>query len=234
MPSLADRMRAWFRPLHPRGPAAGYHGQFGQDQYLNEQIFKGRRDGVFVEIGSAEPVELNNTFFFEQALGWRGLLIEARQAACDRLARERDAEVVRACIGEKPGRGIFLDFGWLAGLAAYLGPAEYALIEKYNGRENEVKAAWVDVAPLSSILEARGLRRIDLLCLDTEGSEFAILKTIDFASVEIGVILCESNSEENRAQIAALLDGHGFAFHKLLGVDAVYLNRRLYGGAAPA
>ena len=205
-----------------------YNGQFGQDQYLDEKIFKGRRDGLFVEIGSAEPVQLNNTFYFEKKLGWRGLLIEARKSACDRLSRSRASEVINACIGEKPGRSIFLDFNWLAGLAPYMGPAEYALIEKYNGHESKVKAYWVDVAPLSSILAARGLRSIDLLCIDTEGAEFAILRTIDFASVEIGVILCESNSAENSGRIAELLAGHGFVFHKRLGTDDLFLNKRIY------
>jgi hypothetical protein len=43
----------------------------GQDRFLLDQFFQGKRDGVFVEIGAAETASA--TLFFERFMGWRGL-----------------------------------------------------------------------------------------------------------------------------------------------------------------
>ena len=50
--------------------------QVGQDKILDEQIFKGKRDGVFVEVGALDGFGASNTYFFEKERNWSGLLIE--------------------------------------------------------------------------------------------------------------------------------------------------------------
>lgn len=40
-----------------------YVSQFGQDQFLDQELFRGAEDLFFVEIGSADPVQINNTYF---------------------------------------------------------------------------------------------------------------------------------------------------------------------------
>jgi hypothetical protein len=54
-----------------------YHSEHGQDRWLNENIFKGRRNGVFVEFGALDGIYTSNSLFFERELGWTGVLIEA-------------------------------------------------------------------------------------------------------------------------------------------------------------
>ena len=53
-----------------------FFSQAGQDAYLDERVFKGKRDGVFVEIGGYDGVTGSNCLFFELIRGWTGLLIE--------------------------------------------------------------------------------------------------------------------------------------------------------------
>ncbi len=45
----------------------------GQDRYVFETFFRGRRDGVFLEIGTAPGAQAQNTLFFERFLDWSGV-----------------------------------------------------------------------------------------------------------------------------------------------------------------
>ncbi len=50
--------------------------QVGQDKILDEQIFKYKKNGVFVEVGALDGFGASNTYFFEKERNWSGLLIE--------------------------------------------------------------------------------------------------------------------------------------------------------------
>lgn len=52
-----------------------YNGAAGQDKFvLNVNKFK--RDGYFLEFGSQEPINANNTYLLESEYGWKGLMFE--------------------------------------------------------------------------------------------------------------------------------------------------------------
>jgi hypothetical protein len=60
--------------------------QAGQDVFAYE-VNGRKRDGVFLEIGTNDPVSINNTFALEE-LGWRGLLVDNSpdsMLACEKL-----------------------------------------------------------------------------------------------------------------------------------------------------
>jgi hypothetical protein len=66
-----------------------FFSRAGQDQFLFEYFFRGRRDGVFVDVGSAALADASNTLFFERFLGWQGLCIEQDAQAFARLREQR-------------------------------------------------------------------------------------------------------------------------------------------------
>jgi hypothetical protein len=201
-----------------------YNSQFGQDEFLDNIIFKNAENLSFAEIGAADPIEINNTYFFEKHRGWNGVLIEARPSACDRLRSERSSEVVNACISRKKGRSIFLDYGVLAGLCKYMGEREHEYIEQYNSKQNEVRASWVDTIPLWDILRDRNITHLHFLGVDVEGAEIPILETIDFASVFIDVIMAEANSPEAGGKLDEFLNREGYSLKKVVGVDRIYVH----------
>ena len=51
-------------------------GQFGQPVYLDMVVFKGLRDGFFIEAGADDFETDSNTLLFELQRGWTGLLVE--------------------------------------------------------------------------------------------------------------------------------------------------------------
>ena len=52
--------------------------QIQQDLILDQQIFKGKSNGVFVEVGALDGFGASNTWFFEMERNWSGLLIEPK------------------------------------------------------------------------------------------------------------------------------------------------------------
>jgi hypothetical protein len=49
--------------------------QAGQDMFV-ATVLNGQRNGTFLEIGTNNPVEINNTYMLETEYGWRGLLVD--------------------------------------------------------------------------------------------------------------------------------------------------------------
>jgi hypothetical protein len=63
-----------------------FHSQIGQDRFLLEHFFRGRRGGVFVDIGAYDREMFSNTLFFERSMGWRGLCVEPLPSAFTKLS----------------------------------------------------------------------------------------------------------------------------------------------------
>jgi hypothetical protein len=64
----------------------------GLDRFLLEQFFRGKRNGVFVEIGAGAD---STALFFERQMGWRGLCTTPDPARIAALAAERSSP---ACV----------------------------------------------------------------------------------------------------------------------------------------
>ena len=60
-----------------------------EDLALYEQFFQGQRNGLFAEMGALDGIALSNTYAFENAMNWTGVLIEANPTACTPLFRNR-------------------------------------------------------------------------------------------------------------------------------------------------
>ena len=52
-----------------------YHGQALQDKFVLS-VLKNKKNGTFVEIGSHEPVRINNTYILEAEYDWKGIMID--------------------------------------------------------------------------------------------------------------------------------------------------------------
>lgn len=66
-----------------------YYGQFELDKYLNDTIFKNKRDGFFVEAGAYDGVEESTCKFFEDSLNWTGINFEPVPEIYNLLTKNR-------------------------------------------------------------------------------------------------------------------------------------------------
>lgn len=52
-----------------------FYSQLGQDSVVFS-LFKEKRDGTFLDIGCSVPKHINNTYFLEKNLNWKGLSLD--------------------------------------------------------------------------------------------------------------------------------------------------------------
>jgi len=52
-----------------------YHSQVGQDKFVANAL-KFKNNGFFVEFGSQDPININNTYTLEKEFGWKGIMFE--------------------------------------------------------------------------------------------------------------------------------------------------------------
>ncbi|MGI8984553.1 MAG: FkbM family methyltransferase, partial [Acidimicrobiales bacterium] len=110
VPSWSPRLhalksRAVYRAI---APVEGYHSQYGQDQFLDNEVFRGQRGGVFVDVGANDGVSFSNTLLLERERGWRGLCIEPHPRAFEQLVRNRTCDCFNGTMGAEKGVGRFL------------------------------------------------------------------------------------------------------------------------------
>jgi hypothetical protein len=110
------------------GDVVQFYSQVGQDRFLFENFFCGKRDGIFVDIGAYDGEKFNNTLFFERFMGWRGLCVEPLPSAFAKLVARRKAICQQVCVTDFVGEDEFTEAittiaeGMLSGLTRHFDP----------------------------------------------------------------------------------------------------------------
>src|SRR5205823_12423666 len=79
--------------------------QLGQDKVVDEYL-RGKRNGVFVDIGAYDGVTFSNTLMLENERDWTGICIEPLPDVCAALRKNRRCICVQACIGNREDREV--------------------------------------------------------------------------------------------------------------------------------
>jgi FkbM family methyltransferase len=182
--------------------------QLGQDLFaLSACEF--RHGGFFVEVGAAGGVDLSNTYLLERSFGWSGILAEPARCWHDSLTAARTAIIDQRCVWATSGEE--LEFAETAE-AEYSTVAIYASEDHHRDRRQNPRVYPVATVTLADLLrEHNAPSRIDYLSVDTEGSEYEILREVPFNRWSFGAITVEHNCQEpRRSQISDLLARNGY------------------------
>ncbi len=201
-----------------------FYSQYQQDQYAYENFFKGKRNGVFVDIGAHDGVTLSNTYFFEKSMGWTGICVEPIPEVFARLKANRKCICVEGCIFDKRSTVPFLKIsGWaemLSGIVQNYDPRHVKRLQweiDLNGGKSEI--IQVKCHNLNQLLLDNNMLHIDYLSIDTEGGELGILQSIDFSTIDIDVLEVENNYHE---PFREFLEPLGYQKITDLGPDEIY------------
>lgn len=72
-----------------------FYSASGQDRFVFESFFRGRRDGVFLDVGTAPGAQPHNTLFYERLLDWSGLRAAAPTDATQVTSLLEQRELLR-------------------------------------------------------------------------------------------------------------------------------------------
>lgn len=192
-----------------------YHSQCGQDAYLDTHVFRGLRNGVFVEIGAWDGVDLSNTVFFERERGWTGLLVEPLPDRYAKLVTQRTAASENVAVSDVEGTVDFLSVSgptsMLSGIISNYDPRHIVRINNEAEQLNATKTIiQVPSRRLDTLFRKHNLTRIHYLSVDVEGSELQVLRSIDFNAVYIDVIGFEHNYADKTPEVLAYLRLYGY------------------------
>jgi FkbM family methyltransferase len=150
-----------------------YHSQHGEDRWIVHNCVL-PDSGVFVEMGAGDGIELSNTYHFEQR-GWTGLLIEPNPFVREALHRNRKCAIMHCAIGNpEESRPYFVH-----------------RIPGWSGFDRGGRQVDVEVKRLDTALMDAGITHIDLLSLDTEGTELEIWRTFDHRRWNPRIVIVE-------------------------------------------
>ena len=202
-----------------------YCSQLGQDRFIDE-FFKEKRNGVFLDVGANDGVYISNTLFLEKERGWTGICIEPLPVEFNKLTENRSSINLNICVSDFEGE---TDFTYVEGYANMLSGMsdEYnpthmerilGEVNHYGGKIHNIKAP---VKTLQSVLDKHNILDIDFCSIDTEGSEFSIVKSIDFNRTNIKVFIIENNYKETN--IEEFLATKGYYLYTKLEWDDVFV-----------
>jgi FkbM family methyltransferase len=205
-----------------------FYSQSGQDKFCYNHFFKGKKNGVFVEVGADDGLDRSNTIFFEK-LGWTGMCIEASPSRFKNLAKNRECICENYAITNMEGKKEFLDInGYGKGLSGLVDKYDPRHINRINReikdpRNKSHQIVSVDCNTLSKLLEKHNITHVDFCSIDTEGNELEILKTIDFKKYNFNIFTIENNYKTK--DIKEYMTKQGFVFVKKVGADEIYRNK---------
>jgi len=154
-----------------------YYSQCGEDQWLarNLQI---PSHGVFVDVGAGDGKSASNTLFFEER-GWSGLCIDADPRNVISLAKRRKTAIWGAVSANETIQPLICTNDvHLTGL-------------KNLASQPELIRGQVPTVRLDCVLNQFGIHEIDLLSIDTEGTEIDILESFSLETYRPHLVIVE-------------------------------------------
>jgi FkbM family methyltransferase len=201
------------------------NSQLGQDA-LVLWLLNQKTNGYFIEFGAADGVNISNTFILEKDYGWSGILCEPARVYKDRLSSNRKCTIVDKCVYSKSGDVIsFFESKneELSTMSSYK-KSDLHSVSRIDGLTYDVET--ISLSDLLNNFSAPDV--IDYLSMDTEGSEFDIIKEYDF-SRHINIITVEHNYSGNRKRIKNFLQEKNFIriFDSISEWDDWYINAEI-------
>mgnify|MGYP003953788659 CR=1 FL=1 len=200
--------------------------QFKQDEWVIKH-FNGKRDGVYLEIGTNNGEIDNNTTVLEKEYNWKGVCIDPLMYN----VKNRSCKKFRVALGSKPGITKYMtsvdNKHGLSGISEFVK-------SKYNNKvwadrlneEGVTKEIDVEVrTPIDVLEESKIPNVIDYMSLDVEGAEMNILKSFPFDKYCIRYSTIETNDDKNKeTELRNFMKSKGYKFVKHEGVDDVFSN----------
>lgn len=192
-----------------------HESQLGADRWVLERLGGPR---YYVDVGANHGVTISNTYLLDK-LGWRGLCVEPVETAG---YEERTCIMESQVLGDQEGQKV--DFV-VAGDSAFSGNSALLGRHAETARMGRTKAR--KTTTLQTLLDKHAFPGyIDFLTLDTEGSEYEILKATDLDKYVFGHIAVEHNMEEpKRTRIRELLLAKGYVLDKEIESDDWFVRK---------
>lgn len=196
------------------------YSQYGEDLFLTHLLGYERGDGVYVDVGCFHPVFLSNTYIFSQR-GWQGFCIDANPDWSAAWSRYRPADrFINAAIAPRPSSMLYVRNKKYPAMNQLM-PAES--FDESHFPVDQFSTERVQAAPLGDVLRNAGAPRdIDLLSIDCEGLDLAILQTLSFDEYSPRVLCVEDHEVSTETAVHLFLRSRGYVMRAMLGISKIF------------
>jgi FkbM family methyltransferase len=207
--------------------SVGSFSQYGEDLVI-DALLGCLAAGTYVDVGANDPEVLSNTRRFYQR-GWRGINIEPDTELWRKLQERRGGDI-NLNIGIAPSDG-FLTF-------YRMDPSTLSTFDQGAAKDNLarpgariIEEVRVAVEPLSRVLDEHlAGRPIDMLSVDAEGLDLAVLTSNDWARHRPRIVLVEIGWKGR--EIVEYLRAQGYEFVWSNAVNGIFVDAGRPSGSA--
>ena len=207
-----------------------FYSQCGEDKILYEKYFKNYSlediPRYYLEAGAVDGVMYSNTKFFEDSLGWKGILVEPNPFMFSRLAINRpNNKLICAAISDqkKP-----LSFNVCMNVPAVCS-LEISKPEKFDDeyyRHSQMLKINTIPVSLDTIIENSGVERIDLCVLDLEGHEKEALQSFSFNKVPVVMFMIEFLDDKSRNdEVLKIMIKNNYSFKGKVAHNGIFIHK---------
>ena len=185
--------------------------QLNQDlEVLN--FYNNKQTGYYIEIGASDGITLSNTYLLEKEYNWTGICCEPIPSMFSKLVENRpNSRCYNEAVYSQSGLIVTFDIAEKSNLLS--GISEHIDRHKATVDANKTSVQVKTISLLDLLNDAKAPLFIEYMSLDTEGSEFEIIKNFDFDKYTFGLIDIEHNYiEPRRTEIKTLLLSKGYIY----------------------
>ena len=192
-------------------------------------------DKTFFEFGATNGIDLSNSYILETLLNWKGALSEPSPQWHSELKKNRpNVNIITDCIWSESKKE--LDFfvsnvGVLSTLNDFKESDKISMPGNTSARVKNGKIVSVKTISLNHVIEKEfKFKTPSYISVDTEGSEYEILKVFDFKRFRPIVFTIEHNFTELQLKIDELMIANDYVrvFKKITAFDAWYISREAF------
>ena len=200
------------------------YSQFGDDEFLLS-LFESEYKGVCIEVGSAQPIYGNNTYLLEKQ-GWKIYCIEPNPKLVDRLKPLRKNVFQYAIGNENSEKKEFtictLSNGNQEAISSL--KLDNKLIETHEQYNPTFEKINVKVRKLETFINENEIQNIDIISIDTEGTELDVLKGLNLYKNRPKVFVIENNFESKLLRY--YMSAFGYRHINRLGVNDFFVREK--------
>ena len=192
-------------------------------------------DKTFFEFGATNGVDLSNSYTLERYLNWKGVLSEPSPQWHDELKKNRPyTNIISECIWSESNKELNFfvsDVGVLSSLENFKESDKISMPGNTQARVKNGKNIIVKTISLNDVIEKQfNSKSPSYISIDTEGSEYEILKNFNFKKYKPLVFTIEHNFTELQLKIDKLMYSNNYirVFKFLTTFDAWYVEKNVF------
>jgi FkbM family methyltransferase len=175
----------------------------------------GTSNFVFIDVGANFPETSISTAL--EMKGWKGIVIEPQPECIKILRKYRKCKIIQCACSSKKNKNKFMKL-WKAG------PQSSLNLDFISPKDRPNKFINVKVTTLNEILIQNKIKKIDLLSIDTEGTEIDVLDGLDFKKYAPKLILIEDHARDSEKH--NYLKNLGYKLFRRTGYNAWYAKEK--------